>query len=138
MRTIDIVVGQGSSVIDFEIRNTGYGFGQGEILTVHMAEVQEFLLILHLPYKEFQITIDRILILIHLLVGLLVILQVLDDFDDLCDGTNKSFPIKLMIVILQLELLRDLILMLEACLLVFVNDILQKPGEAYTFQWRKY
>ena len=32
--TIDIVVGQGSSIIDFEIRNTGYGFKSGEKLTV--------------------------------------------------------------------------------------------------------
>ena len=32
--TIDIVVGQGSSVIDFEIRNFGYGYGQKQVLTV--------------------------------------------------------------------------------------------------------
>ena len=32
--TIDIVVGQGSSVIDFEIRNTGYGYGNGNKLTI--------------------------------------------------------------------------------------------------------
>ena len=30
----NIIVGQGSSVIDFEIRREGYGFGNGEILTI--------------------------------------------------------------------------------------------------------
>ena len=32
--TVDIVVGQGSSVIEFSIKNNGYGYGQGEKLTV--------------------------------------------------------------------------------------------------------
>ena len=32
--TVDIVVGQGSSVIDFKINKPGYDYGQGEILTV--------------------------------------------------------------------------------------------------------
>lgn len=31
---INVVVGQGSSVIDFEIKNYGYSYGQGEILTI--------------------------------------------------------------------------------------------------------
>ena len=31
---VSVVVGQGSSVIDFEITNTGYGYGNGEQLTV--------------------------------------------------------------------------------------------------------
>ena len=32
--SVDVIVGQGSSIIDFEIRREGYGFGNGEILTV--------------------------------------------------------------------------------------------------------
>ena len=32
--TIDIVVGQGSSVIDFSINNTGYAYGQSQTLTI--------------------------------------------------------------------------------------------------------
>ena len=31
---IDIVVGQGSSVIDFSLSNTGYGYGNTQTLTV--------------------------------------------------------------------------------------------------------
>jgi hypothetical protein len=37
--TIDIVVGQGSSVIDFEIKNTGYGYSNGEILQLLLVEL---------------------------------------------------------------------------------------------------
>ena len=55
---IDVVVGQGSSVIDFEIRNTGYAFGQGEILTVHTGGTAGIPTDPSLPYKEFQITIQ--------------------------------------------------------------------------------
>ena len=32
--TIDVVVGQGSSIIGFTIQDTGYGYGNGESLTV--------------------------------------------------------------------------------------------------------
>jgi hypothetical protein len=32
--TVNVVVGQGSSVIDFEIINTGYGYIEDQILTV--------------------------------------------------------------------------------------------------------
>jgi hypothetical protein len=32
--TINIVVGQESDIIDFEITNTGYGYSEGEILTI--------------------------------------------------------------------------------------------------------
>ena len=32
--TVDIVVGQGSSIINFEIKNTGYSYDNGQILTV--------------------------------------------------------------------------------------------------------
>ena len=32
--TVDVVVGQGSSVIAFTLKNLGYGYGNSEILTV--------------------------------------------------------------------------------------------------------
>ena len=32
--TIDVVVGQGSSIVSFTVQETGYGYGDGESLTV--------------------------------------------------------------------------------------------------------
>jgi hypothetical protein len=55
----DIVVGQGSSVISFEIRNTGYGYGQGEILTVAIGGTTGIPTDTSLPFNEFQISVDR-------------------------------------------------------------------------------
>ena len=89
-----MVVGQGSSVIDFEITNTGYAFGQGEILTIHTGGTAGIPTDPSLPYKEFQITLQDTYS--DSFSGWTIgDLEVLDNFDDLCDGSNKSFPIKL-------------------------------------------
>jgi hypothetical protein len=56
---VDIVVGQGSSVIDFTFKNTGYGYGQGEILTVSVGGNSGIPTDTSKPYSEFQITVDK-------------------------------------------------------------------------------
>ncbi len=57
--TIDVVVGQGSSVIDFELRNNGYGYGNGDILTVPIGGLTG------IPttssFSEFTLTVDKAL-----------------------------------------------------------------------------
>jgi hypothetical protein len=129
---VDVVVGQGSSVIDFEVRNTGYAFGQGEILTVHTGGTAGIPTNPSLPYKEFQLTIQNTYN--DAFAGWSIgDLQVLDNFDALCDGSNKSFPIKLNDSYLTIRSAKGSSIDVQACLLVFVNDILQKPGEAYSF-----
>ena len=131
--TADIVVGQGSSVIDFEIRNTGYGFGEGEILTVNVGGSAGIPTNTSLTYKEFQITIDDVYS--DAFAGWSIgDLQVLDDFDALCDGSNQSFPIKHNGSYLTIRAAKGSSIDVQSCLLVFVNDIIQKPGEAYTFR----
>jgi hypothetical protein len=129
---IDVVVGQGSSVIDFEISNTGYAFGQNEILTVHTGGTAGIPTDPSLPYKEFQITIQNTYS--DAFSGWSIgDLEVLDNIDALCDGNNKSFPIKLNNSYLTIRSAKGSSIDVQSCLLVFVNDILQKPGEAYTF-----
>ncbi len=56
--TIDIVVGQGSSVIDFEIRNFGYAYGAKQILTVATGGATGIPTDTNFTFEEFQITID--------------------------------------------------------------------------------
>ena len=57
--TIDIVVGQGSSVIGFEIRNFGYGYGQKQVLTVASGGLTGIPTDTNFTFEEFQITVDR-------------------------------------------------------------------------------
>jgi len=129
---IDVVVGQGSSIIDFSIRNTGYGFGQGEVLTVHTGGSAGIPTDPSLTYKEFQITIQDTYS--DSFAGWTIgDLQVLDDFDALCDGSNKTFPLKLDGEYLTIRAAKGSAIAVDALLLIFVNDILQKPGESYIF-----
>ena len=128
--TIDIVVGQGSSVIDFEINNTGYGYGQGEILTIPVGGVTG------IPttsgFKEFQITIQRTVN--DKFAGWSIgELQVLDRFDDLFDGSRKVFPITIAGNLTSIRSSPGSNIDVQAALLIFINDVLQVPGEGYIF-----
>ena len=129
---IDVVVGQGSSVIDFTVSNTGYGFGQGEILTVNVGGSAGIPTDTSLTYKEFQITIEDIYS--DAFAGWSIgDLQVLDNFDSLCDGSNRTFPIKYNDQYLTIRAAKGSNIDIKSTLLVFVNDVLQVPGEAYIF-----
>ena len=130
---IDVVVGQGSSVIDFTIKNTGYGYGQGEILTVEIGGNTGIPTDTTKPYEQFQVTIDKTYN--DLFAGwVLGQLEVLDSFEDLFDGTTKKFPLKLGGNLVTIRAAKGSNIDIKSTLLIFVNDILQKPGEAYYFE----
>jgi len=129
--TIDVVVGQGSSVIDFEIKNTGYAYGNGEILTVEVGGTTG------IPttslYKEFQITIDEVAT--DKFSGWsLGTLEVLDNIDEYIDGERKDFPLFLNTERISIVSAKGSRIRVQDVLLVFVNDILQVPGESYIFE----
>ena len=130
--TANIVVGQGSSVIDFEINNTGYGYGNGEILTVAIGGTTGIPTTSSYSGNEFQITIDEI----HddEFTGWSVgTLQVLDRIDEYIDGVRKDFPLTLSGSIVSIVAAKGSKINVEDVLLIFVNNILQVPGEGYTF-----
>ena len=131
--TVDIVVGQGSSVIDFSIKNTGYGYGQGEILTVEVGGNTGIPTDTTKPYSQFQITVDKTYN-DNFSGWVLGQLQVLDSFEDLFDGVSKKFPLKLGGEFVTIRAAKGSNIDVKATLLVFLNDILQKPGEAYIFE----
>ena len=130
---IDIVVGQGSSIIDFTIKNTGYGFGNGEILTIPsggltgIPTTSSFT-----PSNEFQITIDEVFNdeFTGWSVGQL---QVLDNIQSFIDGTRQNFPLSLAGNTISIVAGKGSKINVQDVLLVFVNDILQVPGKGYTF-----
>jgi hypothetical protein len=129
---IDIVVGQGSSVIDFTLKNTGYGYGQSEILTVSVGGNSGIPTDTSKPYSEFQVLIDRTYNdkFSGWIVGQL---QILDSFENLFDGLTKIFPLKFGGNTVTIRSAKGSNIDVGATLLIFLNDVLQKPGESYLF-----
>jgi len=135
--TVDIVVGQGSSVIDFEIKNLGYGYGQGEILTVSIGGTVGIPTNTSIPFNEFQIFVDKVQN-DEFSAWSIGDLQVIDSLDELFDGVTRSFPIKINGQQTSIRTKFGSNISVEDTLLVFINDILQVPGDSYTFAGGSY
>jgi hypothetical protein len=129
---VNIVVGQGSSVIDFEIINTGYGYGGGQILTVPIGGLTGIPTTSDPNFKEFQLTIQDV-DKDEFFGWSIGQLQVLDDFSNLFNGTRKTFPISLNGNRLSIQAKPGSSITVQDTLLIFINDILQVSDESYTF-----
>lgn len=129
---VDIIVGQGSSVISFDIKNYGFGYKQREVLTVAIGGNIGIPTDSSLPFKEFQLAIDEIKndSFFGWHFG---DLQVLDPIDELFDGERKIFPIKLNGYPVTIRSRKNSNIDVEPTLLIFINDVLQIPGESYIF-----
>jgi len=128
--TVDVVVGSGSSIIEFELKNNGYGYGQGDILTIPIGGITG------IPttsgYKEFQVTVQKTFS--DKFTGWsLGELQILDNLNELFDGERVVFPLKLSKNFITIRSARGSNVNIEDTLLIFINDILQVPGKAYKF-----
>ena len=130
--TVDVIVGQGSSVIGFEIRNTGYGYGQGETLTIGTGGTTGIPLVSGSTLEEFQITIDRVQS-DSFNAWHFGELQVLDLVHDQFDGIKRSFTLKTNGSPVTIRATAGSQVDTQATLLVFLNDILQVPGDGYSF-----
>ena len=129
---IDIVVGQGSSVIDFEITNTGYGFGNGEILTVAIGGTTGIPTTSSYSGNEFQITVDEVAT-DEFTGWSLGTLQVMDDVSGSINGIRRNFNLLQNGSAVSIVAAKGSKINVQDVLLVFVNNILQVPGEGYTF-----
>jgi len=130
--TVNIVVGQGSSVIDFEFGYGGYAYGEGEILTVPVGGPTGIPTDPSATFEEFQINIERIFTdkFNGWSVGQL---QVLDKFDDLFDGVAKDFRLLLNSQSISIQSAPGSNIDVEQTLLIFINDVLQEPGKGFVF-----
>ena len=129
--TADIVVGQGSSVTSFIIRDEGYGYGVNEKLTVPIGGP------LGIPttsaYQEFELTIQEEVT--DKFTGWSIgMLQSLDRLDAFFDNEKKAFNLKLAGEPLAIKAQEGSPINVQDTLLVFVNDILQIPGQGYIFE----
>jgi len=128
---VDVVVGQGSSIVDFSVKNTGYGYGVGEILTLPIGGATG------IPttstYKQFQLTIDEIFT-DEFAGWSLGTLQPLDTPQGEFDGDTRTFQMKLNDEIISIRAAKGSKINVQDVILVFVNDILQVPGKGYIFE----
>ena len=125
---INVIVGQGSSIIDFEITNPGFGYQPNEILTI--AGIPTTGLIN--PFEDFKLTVERTFS--DKFSGLSVgDLQLLDSLDDSFDGFTREFTLSIENVPITIRSKVGSVIDIKAALLVFVNDILQVPDESYIF-----
>ena len=128
--TIDIQVGAGGSVIDYQLRQEGFAYGNGEILTVPVGGATG------IPtsgtLSEFQITIDEIYNddFNGFSIGEL---QVLDNFDADFDGTKRTFRLSVNDLPLSIQSAPGSPVEVDKTLLIFINDVLQQPEVAYNF-----
>ena len=128
---VDIQVGQGSSIIDFIIKNGGYGYGSDQILTVQTGGATG------VPttgsgFKEFNLTVKNIYTdeFAGWSVGQL---QTLDNVERYFDGERTDFPLSVNGEVLSIMGARGSKIDVQNNLIVCVNDVLQVPGLGYRF-----
>ena len=131
--TVDIIVGQGSSVINYKINNFGYGYRKGEILTFDVGGSTGIPLDATKPYEEFSLIIDRIFndSFYSWNVGEL---EIFDDISYQFNGVKKTFRLLLdgnRYAVLKRPGTR---VDLKATLLILINGVIQIPNESYIFE----
>jgi hypothetical protein len=128
---IDIVVSQGSNIIDFEISNTGYGYNKDDVLTIPIGGN------VGIPttgnsFEEFQISIQDVYN--DKFSGWSIgELQLLDKLDNQFDGNKTTFLLTLDEELIPIHSARGSNINIQDTMLVFINDILQEPGKGYLF-----
>ena len=129
---IDVVVGQGSSIISFELKNLGYAYKQNDILTVSIGGTAGIPTNTSLSFSEFKITVDKVQS-DNFTAWSIGRLQVIDPLDALFDGSRRTFPISINGNQTTIRSRKGSNIDVQATLLVFVNDVLQVPGKGYVF-----
>lgn len=130
--TIDIVVGQGSSVISFEIKNFGYGYKNGDILTLPTTGITGIPTVRNSEFREFQISVQETFT--DKFSGWSIgEIQPLDKIENLFNGKRVIFPLLYLGDSVSIYAKKGSPIDIQYNLLVFINDILQIPGESYIF-----
>ena len=129
---VDILVGGSSSVRSFEFTQFGYNYGDGDILTVAIGGTTGIPTDTTKTYSEFQLTVES---LYDDSVNMWTVgsLKVLDPLDSLFNSERTRFPLSVAGITTWVNPEEGRGLDLNYNLLVFINDILQQPKIAYTF-----
>ena len=118
--------------MNFELTSVGYGYQNGDILTLDVGGIAGIPTDISKTFREFQITVDSI-------DGdtfsgwTFGELQVLDSLDSQINGFRDTFSLKLNDEIIAIQKSVGSPIELASVLIVFVNNIIQIPGAGYKF-----
>ena len=127
--SVSIKIGIGNSISETEITNTGYGFTVGEQLTVAGIPTN-FSAGTNFQPAIFTVTETSDDKFSGWVLGKF---QILDDFSDEFNGSKSQFTITENNQPISIETLAGSPISLDDILLIFINDVLQKPGVSYKF-----
>ena len=128
--TMDVVVGTGGSVVSFDINNRGMGYEAGENLVLHGLPVQ-----VGIGTSAFNITIENEYKDKFASWNFGKFLE-MDDFSELFNGYKKTFLITRTTASKEyysIDKKAGSGIVLANNLLIFINDVLQRPGQDYIF-----
>ncbi len=130
---VDIVVGQGSSVIDFVVTRSGYGYRDLEKLTVEIGGTTGIPTDTSVTFNEFQLEVESIKD--QSFNGWSVGgLKVYDSITKFFDGKRTSFPLLLEGEYSAIDKDKGVNIDLDHTLIVFIGNVLQEPGVTYNFK----
>ena len=129
---VDVVVGQGSSIISFRITNTGSAYGNDEILTIPIGGATGIPTDPSKTYKEFQLTLDPCFY-DEFTGWSMGEFETVDNVEKYITGSRKDFPLTRDNGTLTIRGEKGSKIIEQDLLLVFVNDVPQVPGKGYTF-----
>ncbi len=127
--SVSIKIGIGDSIAQTEITNTGYGFTVGEQLTIAGIPTNISAATNFTP-ATFTVTETSDDKFAGWVLGKF---QILDDFSSQFNGSRTQFTITEDNTPVSIEVTPGSPISLDDVLLVFINDVLQKPGVAYQF-----
>ena len=127
---VDVMVGQGSSIINFEIVSGGFGYKESEELRLSIggttgiqttSSYDPFILTVSDVYRDTfnGFTIGEI--------------DVFDQIDDQFDGFETRFQLKIDNNLFAIETADGSNINIAQCLIITINDILQVPNSSYKF-----
>jgi hypothetical protein len=131
--TVDIIVGKGTNIIEFNINNYGYGYNVGDTLTIPISgnvgipTISDSNL-----FKEFQIFVDQTYN-VDFSGWSMGEFEVFDSLNSKFNGRNKNFQVSLNGSPFSISKRKGSPIEIEYVLLVFINDVLQIPFKDYTF-----
>ncbi len=129
---VDIVVGQGSSVINFDIVSGGFGYNVGDKLNIAIGGTTGVKTDSSLPFIPFELSVTDVYrdTFNGFTVGEL---DVFDSVNDLFDGLATKFPLTIANKQFAIEAKKGSNINLVQALIVTINDILQVPEISYNF-----
>jgi hypothetical protein len=130
--TVDIIVGQDTNVINFEIKNMGYGYEIGDILTIPIGGPTGIPTVSNSSITEFQIYVDAV-DRDKFFGWSMGEFEILDNIQRFFDGRRRVYPLYLNSQLTSIYARKGSLINIQDVLLVFVNDVLQVPGEGYIF-----